>query len=164
MREIAYTVHEPEKTPDNPLAHADELVFIKDGFAWWAALAPLLWLIYHRLWLPLVGFVAVFAAFSLLGGLLGVSGEPGGNLLAIGLSIGFGFIANDLRRFMLERDGYRLVSVVAGFSPEECERRFYKDWPPMREMAAAAGSAAGSAGSGRAEKTRGGARQGRAMA
>jgi hypothetical protein len=40
------------------LAAADKFVFVRDGFHFWAAVATVIWLLWHRLWLVLIGWIA----------------------------------------------------------------------------------------------------------
>ncbi len=130
MSEISYTIYEPTKVEKNPVARADELLFIKDGFAFWAMIAPPLWMIYHHLWRPLIGFVVALILVKTLIWLFALDAGAG-VLLIIGLSIGFGFLANDIRRLFLEKKNYQMIGAIAGPSQIECERRFFHSWPPL---------------------------------
>ncbi len=132
MSELSYTIYEPREVKKDLVARADELVFVKDGFSGWAMLAAPFWMIYHRLWIPLIGFVIALTVLQTIAHLFGAPEESNG-LLFVGLSLGFGFLANDIRRILLERRGYRLVGAVAGHSQIECERRFFANWLPLAE-------------------------------
>ena len=131
MSELSYTIYEPEEVKKDLVVRADELVFIKDGFAGWAMIGSVFWMIYHRLWLPLIGFIVGFGLLTGLANLFGASPEAGG-VLFIGLSIAFGFLANDIRRLILEKDNYKMVGAIAGPTQIECERRFFECWPPLK--------------------------------
>ena len=48
-----YTVHAPVANGAD-LAAADKFVFVRDGFHFWAAVAGVIWLAWHRLWLALI--------------------------------------------------------------------------------------------------------------
>ncbi len=130
MSHQSFTVYEPAKVSKTIVAKADELVFVKDGFSFWAAGLSVFWMIYHQLWWLLAGFITGFIILSGFAGLLGVSPDANG-LLFSGYCLGFGFIANELRRLFLEREGYQLVGAVAGYSQLECERRFFANWFPL---------------------------------
>ena len=54
-----YTVHEALIPPRELDRRADDIVFVKEGFSWWAFLAPLPWLLYRRLWLETLAYVFV---------------------------------------------------------------------------------------------------------
>ena len=60
---VAYTVYEPRYTADDPIERAEQLVFVKDGFHWWAAIFPALWLMVKGLWLE---FAACLVVIGLL--------------------------------------------------------------------------------------------------
>jgi len=62
-----YTVHEPRSTagigaPPEP----ERFVFVRDGFSFWALLLGPLWMLRHRMWLVLLGYIVVVAALSLV--------------------------------------------------------------------------------------------------
>jgi hypothetical protein len=50
-----YTVHAPVANGAD-LASTDKFVFVRDGFHFWAAVATVIWLLWHRLWLALIGW------------------------------------------------------------------------------------------------------------
>src|SRR5947199_7926058 len=52
-----YTVHGPMANVTQARSAADRLVFVRDGFHFWAFLFGPLWLAWHRLWLALLGYV-----------------------------------------------------------------------------------------------------------
>ena len=56
-----YTVHAPVASGAD-LAATDKFVFVRDGFHFWAAVASVIWLIWNRLWLALIGWVALTLA------------------------------------------------------------------------------------------------------
>ncbi len=97
-----YSVHAP---PDEPIA-PEEFLFVKEGFSWPALLVPILWILWHRMWLTLVYtivFVLVVAWTDRL---------AGDNLAAAVAILGgllFAFEANNLRRLSLESRGFREV-------------------------------------------------------
>ncbi len=122
-----YAVYEPRYTADDPIERAEHLVFVKDGFHWWAAIVPAVWLMIKGLWLELA--VCLLAIAALTWGLesLGVDGSLGGSLLLIAQLI-FGFEAGMVESAALERRGWRRVGYVEGRNRSDCERRFIADW------------------------------------
>ena len=58
------TVHEPPNVSANRLESAEQLVFVKDGYTWLAALVPPLWLLWKRMWLELAIYRRRHAACS----------------------------------------------------------------------------------------------------
>ncbi|MGY9002670.1 MAG: DUF2628 domain-containing protein [Rhodospirillales bacterium] len=95
-----YTVHyrafglNPEKN----------LVVIKEGFSW----------------------LALFLGYGVITGVLMLFDASPTIQLAtnLGCSVIIGFLANDLRRWTLERHDYDLVSVVSGTGIDDASRRF----------------------------------------
>ena len=53
-----YTVHAPV-TNGAGIAATDRFAFVRDGFHFWAALLGPLWLVWHRLWLALIGWIVL---------------------------------------------------------------------------------------------------------
>lgn len=118
-----FTVHAP-KTADGAAADPAALVFVKDGFSWPALLFPPVWLIWHRLWLTLLIWVAAVVVLSILSGL---AGSDASTAVTILFAFWFALEANGFRRWTLERRGYTLVSVVEGRTVVEAERRFFAE-------------------------------------
>jgi hypothetical protein len=135
-----YTVHEPPMHAAGALADAERFVFVRDGFSFWAFIAAPLWMLWHRMWLVLVGYVLltmiVLAALAVLGA------SPAA-FVVVGLSIALlvGLEANTLRRLTLRRRGWRNVAIVSGHDVEDAEQRFFDAWlhqaPAQRGDAAA---------------------------
>jgi hypothetical protein len=119
-----YTVHEPPPSGDD-MRDAERVAFVRDGFAWLAFLFPLLWLLWHRMWLVLVLWIAVVVLVQWGASLVG---EPAPLIAAVVVALLVGFEASSLRRWTLERRGFRFAGVVAGADRSECERRFFSQW------------------------------------
>jgi len=129
----AYTVHEPPSPPADRVDRAERLVFIRDGYSWSAAIFAPLWLLAHRLWWPLLGYIL------LIGGLeFAARAWPAGagqlGLLVAALHLIIGFEANTLRRWDLDRRGWQNLGVVTGRNGEESERRFFDIWLPGKPI------------------------------
>lgn len=125
----AFTVHQPVIAAPDPLAQADQLAFVKDGFAWFALIFPFLWLFFHRMWLVLLGYGLVVAGFELAALAFGVS-ETMVVLVALAAGIIFASEANNLRRWTLERSGYRMVAAISGDNLQISELKFFSVWSP----------------------------------
>ena len=54
-----YTVHEPPLRPSEAAPNPERFVFVRDGFYFWAFLFSVLWMLWHRMWLILLVYVAV---------------------------------------------------------------------------------------------------------
>jgi uncharacterized protein DUF2628 len=132
---LTFTVHEPPNPPADRVDRAESLVFIKDGFSWLAALFAPIWLIAYRLWWPLLGFIVLGGGFELIKRLAGADQRwVGLGMLAVNLLIGFE--ADTLRRWALERRGWRTLGSVTGRTAAECERRFFEAWLPTQPIIA----------------------------
>jgi hypothetical protein len=117
-----YTVLSPPAEAGSAGPDPDSFVFVKEGFCWPALYMTAIWLLWRRMWLALVLYlVAATAVFALAAKL-----APPVAWLTILL---FGFLvaleANNLRRWTLERRGYRLVGIASGDSRSDAEFRFF---------------------------------------
>jgi hypothetical protein len=130
-----YSVYEPPGEARDPEERAEALVFVRHGFSWPALLVPGLWLLYQRMWLELVAFVALFA---LLGWVFDPSDDQGQTLfgcLSVALIVLFAFEANDLRGAALERQGYTQMGTAIGAGRDAAELSFLQTWLPRQERA-----------------------------
>ena len=59
-----YTVHEPPLRANEDVPDPERFVFVRDGFSFWAFLLAPLWMLRHRLWLVLIGYVVVAVALQ----------------------------------------------------------------------------------------------------
>lgn len=140
-----YTVHEPAVTGLDRLRRAERIAFVKEGFAWLALLFPLLWLIYHRMWIELLILIGAALAVSVGLKWLGV-GDALIGWVTFALALIFAFEANELRRWRLDRSGYRLVGAATGKTSDAAELSFFRDWvdtqpaDPVRETPGAPAS------------------------
>jgi uncharacterized membrane protein YgcG len=122
-----YTVHEPPNRAAGRLERAETLVFVRDGFSLIAALLTPFWLIAHRLWLPLVGYLGLVAIIEIAASTTGAGSQIAGWVtLAVHLLIGLE--GDTIQRWALERRGFETVGSVSGRTADECERRFFESW------------------------------------
>ena len=119
-----YTVMSPPPS-GNDARDAERVAFIKEGFSWSALFVPVIWLLWHRLWLVLAGYLTAAVVLSIAGGLIG---GPAGGVVAVVLAVLFALEANALRRWTLERRGWQFAGIVSGTNREECETRFFHHW------------------------------------
>jgi hypothetical protein len=116
-----YTVH----THPGDAEPMENAILIREGFNFWAFLLSGLWALYHRLWLGLLGLLAVSFLCSFV--VMAFDGGPEMDLaLAFLIGIGFGLIANDLRRKKLEAQGWKLTDIVAGHNESDAEHRCFE--------------------------------------
>jgi hypothetical protein len=122
-----YTVHEPPPRQGAGNPDPAGYVFVRDGFSFWAFLLGPLWMLWHRLWLVLIGYLLVGASLQLA---LAAVGAPFAVRLTVAvlLALLVGFEAATLRRFTLARRRWRNVGVVIGDDLESAEHRFFDAW------------------------------------
>ena len=122
-----YTVHEPPLRPSEAAPNPERFVFVRDGFYFWAFLFSVLWMLWHRMWLILLVYVAVVVGVE---SALRYAGASRPLLAFVGLLIALlvGIEAATLRRIKLARRGWKNVGVVSGDNVEEAERRFFDAW------------------------------------
>lgn len=124
-----YTVYEPPDPPADRLDRAEAHAFVKEGFTWMAFLLTPLWLLANRMWLILATYVLGLGALQL--GLAWIGAEEQlRSLLVLAAHLLIGFEADTLKRWTLERKGWRMIGSVAGRNWLECERRFFEAWLP----------------------------------
>jgi hypothetical protein len=120
-----YTVHAPVAADLRD--ETDKFVFVRDGFHFWAMLFGPLWLVWHRLWLVLLGYLV-------LGFLLGVTltlvGAPANarTLVFVLLALLMGLEAASLRRWSYSRGRWQQIDFVVADDEEAAERRFFDRW------------------------------------
>jgi hypothetical protein len=122
-----YTVHEPPLRAGAAASDVERFAFVRDGFSWWAFLFAPLWMLRHRMWLVLIGYVVIVGAIEIP---VKLSGAPSLAASLIGILLGLlvGFEASTLRRFTLSRRGWKNLGVVSGADVEDAERRFFDTW------------------------------------
>lgn len=118
-----YTIHE---RPAQKAGGDAEVLAIASGFYWFAAVAPLLWLLWRRLWLGL----ALYLLFSVALGVafaLGDIAEPAATAIGLAVSLLIGFGAADYWRWTLERKGWRLVAVLRADATVDAEDLYIRN-------------------------------------
>jgi hypothetical protein len=121
-----YTVHAPVTT-DAGIRATDRFAFVRDGFHFWAAVAGVIWLAWHRLWLALLGWIVLLLAVDF--GMAALGARGGAILLAnLLLALLMGFEAASLRRWTLSRRKWRQLDIVVADDEETAERRFFDRW------------------------------------
>ena len=123
-----FTVHAPASYYATDVRTTpDKLVFVRDGFYFWAFVAAILWLIWHRLWLALLGYLALSLVAEIAMWSLGV-GAGTRLLVMIIFALLVGLEAGSLRRWKLSRGKWRQLDVVVADTEEAAERRFFERW------------------------------------
>jgi len=121
-------IYSVEARPSLPGGDPD-LDLVKEGFSWPALLLGPLWILWHRLWLVLVGWLAAEATLAAAIMIFDLA-DGRETVLAVALAVLFAMHANDLRRWTLRRRGYRFAGVVVAPNLRAAERRVFEEWPP----------------------------------
>ena len=125
-----YTVHAPVANGAD-LSATDKITFVRDGFHFWAAVAGVVWLIWNRLWLALIGWLVVTFVIDFALTKLGVA--RGAILLVdLVLMLLLGLEAASLQRWTLSRRKWRQLDIVVADDEEAAERRFFERWTARR--------------------------------
>lgn len=130
-----YSVYEPASDDEDIAARADRIAFVKEGFAWLALIVPALWLLYHRMWIEFVVFMALIFGLEWAFGADGQGAEIVG-WLSLAITVLFAFEANDLRGWALRRRGYQFAGVASGRDRYAAERSFFESWLPRQRRPA----------------------------
>ncbi|MBZ8133554.1 DUF2628 domain-containing protein [Afifella sp. IM 167] len=119
-----YTVHYPPAAGEavDDARAAERAAFVKDGFNWPALFIPFLWLLFRRMWWVFLLYLVASAAIV---GLDYVAGDTAATWVGIAFSLYFALEANNLRRWSLERGGWREVGAASGRNEEEAALRFF---------------------------------------
>jgi hypothetical protein len=120
-----YTVHAP--SADGADLSADKIAFVRDGFHVWAMVLGPLWLLWHRLWLALIGWIIFSGALDIVMVRLGL-GRTSLLLADLVVALLMGFEAATLRRWTLSRRNWRQLDIVVADGEEAAERRFFERW------------------------------------
>src|SRR5258707_14497536 len=71
-----YTVHEPPPKRFEQASDPERFDFVRDGFSFSAFVFGPLWMLWHRMWLVLLGYIGVSAGVELFVSVLGTAGAP----------------------------------------------------------------------------------------
>ena len=121
-----YTVHlrrhglDPER----------DIVLVAEGFSWPAFILSLVWALWNRMWWVALGLAVVSVAVNGIVWMLGVD-QMTAYALSLGVAALTGLLANDLRRWTLEREGFNDCGVVSGGTPDEALARFLEGAPEI---------------------------------
>lgn len=119
-----YSVHVRD-TGLNP-----DLALVKDGFSWPAAIFGFFWAVAVGAWD--VAWVLLAAQIVLSLTLPMLIGDAGALTVAqLGVSVLIGMVANELRRWSLDRHGLHEEAIVSAHDKEEAARRYLDANPYM---------------------------------
>ncbi|WP_108880232.1 DUF2628 domain-containing protein [Anderseniella sp. Alg231-50] len=122
---LTYTAHSKQDPPQQD--HAEDtkgVVFVKDGFSWPAFFIPFFWMLWHRLWLPLVGYLVAVGLVVLAGYAFS---WPDNLTSGMGILVNLfaGLEGNNFRRRALAKRGFEEVADIVAGNGEEASYRFF---------------------------------------
>ena len=130
MKTRLYTVHMLDDASD------DGLVLVKEGFCWLAFFIAIPWALFHRMWAVAGAFailqVSLLIVFKVTNVML-----TGQGIALVALAFAFAFLADELRRNALTRQGYRLEEVVLEQNIDRATQRFLDARPALSTRMAA---------------------------
>ncbi len=137
----AFAVLEPPGDGKTPLSRADRFIFLREKFSASAFLFGPLWMVWQRLWLELVAYLAMLAAVG--SALYALSVGWSAIILIFGLiQLLLGLEATNLVRWKRERYGWRDGGIVIADDLDLAERRYFGDRFARRAAKPPAASAA----------------------
>ena len=128
-----FTVHRREtgSPPGGAAARGDDVVLVKEGFAWLGALFGPLWALAHRMWSWALVTALANTVFAVL--IQRIPMNPGVQAaIAAGLFVLIGAHANDARRRSLAARGYREAAVVGARDFDSAFLRYLERAPSAR--------------------------------
>ena len=128
-----YTIHAPRRPWASTETSVEEARAVKDGFSWPAFVFSFVWALWHRLWLVAAAIFAAEFAVGMLVGLIGFGGLVNG-VVSLGIALVVGWLANDLRRDHLERQGLTDLGVVIAASGEDAIERYFNESTPREAV------------------------------
>jgi hypothetical protein len=103
---------------------------MKEGFSWPAFFFTILWSFWHRLWIVTIFIIFVQAALYVLINFIQVSHLSQGVIL-LGLTIIFGFVANEFHQIKLSKEGFELFAIVEGKNKGQAFDHFLRYYPAL---------------------------------
>lgn len=129
-----YSVYLPRAWDGTRASLVDQARLVPDGFSFWGFLFPLLWLLWHRVWLSFLLILALDLALAAAGARLDVA--PG--LVALSGFVVMGLVGLEGRSWVgraLERRGYRLIEVVEAADPDAALHHMLANWADVARAA-----------------------------
>lgn len=116
---IHVVMEPPAKAGQNA---SESAVFVRDGFYFLGFLVPVLWLLWHRLWLEAAVTLAATLALAVVGEAMGLAFAAA--LLPLLISLYVGLEGGALRIAALRRAGWHQWGVIEAGSTTEAETRY----------------------------------------
>jgi hypothetical protein len=125
-----YAVYEPPGTQSGSFAAADGSAFVKDGWSWPAFFIPPIWLLWRRMWLPFLLWLAANVVIAVAAAAMDWSGGVT-FIVSTAFALWFALEANALRRWSLARQGWRFAGLSTGADQGEAELLYFSRRSPV---------------------------------
>ena len=122
-----YTVFQPPLRGEDISADPERFAFVREGFHFWAMIFAPLWLLSHLLWLAFVGYLVLVPLLT-FGTYWLTRSDDAATVVGFAVALLMGFEASTLRRWTLERNGWRNLGSVVADDIESAEQRFFESW------------------------------------
>ena len=109
--------------PSGAVRDPDSVRFIRDGFSWFALVVPLIWMLFHRMWLFAVLFLAAQFVVAFGSDLLGC--PEAGSIVLLGMNLLVALESGMLRERNLLSGGWTTVAVLSADSIEDAETLYF---------------------------------------
>jgi hypothetical protein len=119
-----YTVHAPASFGVDVRTTPDKIVFIRDGFHFWAFFAAIFWLIWNRLWLATLGYLVLIGVTQAILTAIG-SDYTTQIVVFVVIALLIGLEAASLQRWTLTRRKWRQIDTVVARNTRDAEQRFF---------------------------------------
>lgn len=115
----SYLVLKPQGGRVDP----DSVRFVRDGFSWFALFFPLVWMLFHRMWLYALMLFVVQLGIGLAGEALGVPGATG--VVLVGLNLLVALESGAIRERFLRSAGWSVAAVVSADTIDDAEALYF---------------------------------------
>jgi hypothetical protein len=107
----------------------ERVIFVREGFEFWAFVLTLPWLILKRAWFGVLVYVVAFSALQVI---LALVSTPSVTTILISLTVSLlaGLEASHLVQVSLRYRGYVHVASVVAPNLAEAELKFFRDYQP----------------------------------
>jgi len=123
-----YTVY------SQPTGAPEDVVFVREGCAWWAVLFGPFWFLYHRLWLLTGAYVVLLIVMGFTFTALALN-QVVQSVIDLVITLAIAASANDLRRWHLERKEYVEVDLVGAPDLTTAEEVYFSRYAARNKSA-----------------------------
>ena len=103
-----------------------DIVVVKEGFNWPAFLFNIFWALWHRHWLAALSLFVIHLVIFIVSKIIGLTLADQAALTLGWLAI-VGMLANDVRRYYVDRDGFVEDGIAAGKTSDDALYDYLRD-------------------------------------